>query len=240
MFGLKRRFPLITALLIVAVCCNDKQVPHYDTKETASGDSVAGDDSDNRVPGEGGEDCGTPEECAVVNVFTPTPTSTAVVGDIATPTATPTRVPATNTPTTIPPTPTPTATPTLLPTPTNTPVVVNCRPNAASINGVCWYRSTSHVSCTDTCNADNRGGYNIKTFTYAGSGGSNAGCVAVVRAFGFGAAVNDYNYGNSANSNLGAGCFFKDDVNFLYRVTGPVTIPNSAFYQRFCACGPDF
>jgi hypothetical protein len=127
------------------------------------------------------------------------------------------------------------------PAPDEKPTVApkTCRPQGVAFGRACWYKSEHKVSCTSTCAIDNRGGYNIKTLTHAGSSGSDAACTEIVRAFGFTQAVNGYSYGGGVHPNLGAGCFFKSDVNFLYRVTYPPTIPDSGFYTRFCACGED-
>lgn len=52
--------------------------------------------------------------------------------------------------------------------------------NGTSVGGYCWYLGPGWESCDGIC-YDN-GGYNAATLSYAGSGGSNANCQAVLDA----------------------------------------------------------
>lgn len=106
-----------------------------------------------------------------------------------------------------------------------------CPPQCAgkSVGGYCWYAGVSDQSCTQVCSA--RGGVNMAgTRDYAGSGGTNANCLAVLNALSLGSGAIQ----NSGTANLG--CSF---VGLFGRQRYPTTTTaeaSNALAQRACAC----
>jgi hypothetical protein len=102
------------------------------------------------------------------------------------------------------------------------------------VGGSCWYYGSTSDSCTTVCSI--HGGYNSATQAYAGSGGSDLNCTAVMNALGV-------NPGSIEDSSLcaaaeGSGCTF-DHLNLVRtRCTGSPTDADSSYGQfgRICAC----
>lgn len=127
--------------------------------------------------------------------------------------------------------------------------VAACAPacGGKSVGGYCWYVGTAGnpgQSCTAVCAS--HGGYNAATLSYAGSGGTNANCNAVVSAI-YGAAVP-----SSSSTGKAYGCtlsLFRSDIENEFaaqsiRYTTPATTeaaaPSSNVLlsplSRVCAC----
>ena len=101
------------------------------------------------------------------------------------------------------------------------------------VGGYCWYPSAPDGSCTDACTA--HGGCSLAgTRDFAGSGGTDANCVAVLAALGYGG----YPHQDWSNNNLG--CHFAW-ASWTYWSTAAVTTceaaaPGAADAVRMCAC----
>jgi len=105
--------------------------------------------------------------------------------------------------------------------------------SGAVVGGYCWYASAANQSCDTTCAP--YGGCNLSgTRDYAGSGGSDANCVAVIAALGFGS----YPHQNWSNNDLG--CHFAWASWTYWSTALPTTCqaadPGAANAQRMCAC----
>lgn len=116
--------------------------------------------------------------------------------------------------------------------------IAACAPacSGVSVGGFCWYAATSvSQSCTTVCSA--HGGYNSGTLSYAGSGGSNANCLAVVAAL-FPGATNV----TDGLSSSAAGCLhyiFAGTTHAAIRFHQPSTTAGATgggVDMRVCAC----
>jgi hypothetical protein len=101
------------------------------------------------------------------------------------------------------------------------------------LGGYCWYASLAGQSCTDACGA--HGGCNLAgTRDYAGSGGTDANCVAVLEALGYGG----YTHQDWSNTDLG--CHFAwaswTYWSSFYPTTCESAAPSPAAAVRMCAC----
>ena len=130
----------------------------------------------------------------------PTPTTTATATPTASPTPTTT---ATATPT-VSPTPTTTATETPTVTPTITATPDPCSPGV-TVGGFCWYFAAGGGSCDDICAAQSLQ-YDEATATYAGSGGTNAQCQAVLDALNVSGNVVGASHCSTSFGSAGWGC----------------------------------
>lgn len=108
----------------------------------------------------------------------------------------------------------------------NVKAMTNCQ--GVATGGYCWYISDAWQACSDRCAA--HGGLDYQgTVNYAGSGGSDAQCWAVVVAVGYGW-TNHQNWSNNA-----CGCHFYWG-NWTYWSTAATTNPYVGCAQMFCAC----
>ncbi|MBS7701668.1 DUF1554 domain-containing protein [Chelatococcus sp. YT9] len=107
-----------------------------------------------------------------------------------------------------------------------------CNTGGVEINGACWYAGANGDSCTTVCAT--RGGYNIATRNFAGSGGSNSNCQTVLNALGLGS-------GSVSEAGAhGAGCAAVQimvGIQQRRRMTGATTAEaTDAQIARACAC----
>jgi hypothetical protein len=107
-----------------------------------------------------------------------------------------------------------------------------CTPSSGvSLGGYCWYASSPGASCDSACST--HGGCNLTgTSNYAGSGGSNANCQAVLNALGLGS-------GSVSNPFFSQprGCWSSSSSNSRFRDTSSTTCAaTSSSAQRACAC----
>jgi hypothetical protein len=103
----------------------------------------------------------------------------------------------------------------------------------ASVGGFCWYASAVAQSCTDACNF--HGGCVLAgTRDFAGSGGTDANCVAVLAALGYGG------YPHQDFSNNDQGCHYAWDSWTYWSTAFPTTCETfavgAANVVRMCAC----
>jgi hypothetical protein len=100
--------------------------------------------------------------------------------------------------------------------------------------GCCWYLGGgTHPSCTNVCSS--HGGYNSCTMTWAGSGGSEVKCDAVLTALGLpGPGTTSTLIGSGA----GVGCFWMDVASDRYWVRDTPTTEGATYTlaRRACAC----
>lgn len=104
-------------------------------------------------------------------------------------------------------------------------------PCDATTGGLCWFLGAKDASCDAACAIKGRA-YDSATHTYAGSGGTDANCIAVLDALGVAAGP----------LNTNSSCF--DGLGCLYaplgraRCTAPPTNSSSSAgaVQRVCAC----
>jgi len=100
------------------------------------------------------------------------------------------------------------------------------------VGGFCWYGGLAAYSCAERCGLHGLG-YHPATETYAGSGGTDAQCEAVLNALGipgsplFSSACSD-----------GFGCLSQASPNYRLRCLSPATSAEAYFpiSQRACAC----
>ncbi|MBI5485977.1 MAG: hypothetical protein HY905_01450 [Deltaproteobacteria bacterium] len=105
--------------------------------------------------------------------------------------------------------------------------------DGAWLGGYCWYASVADQSCDAACAT--HGGCNLAgTRDYAGSGGTDAQCVAVLAALGFGS----YPHQDWSNNDLG--CHFAWGSWTYWSTAAPTTCaaaaPGGAAAVRMCAC----
>ena len=97
------------------------------------------------------------------------------------------------------------------------------------VGGYCWYLGGPYDNCDDACST--HGGCNLAgTKDYAGSGGSDANCQAVLVALGYPA-------GAVLGQSTTAGCFF--NAVSIKRMRGSITTTcaaSNAKFRRACAC----
>jgi hypothetical protein len=103
----------------------------------------------------------------------------------------------------------------------------------APVGGYCWYASAPNQSCDAACTT--HGGCDIAgTRDYAGSGGTDAQCVAVLAALGF----SSYPHQDWSNNDLG--CHFAWASWTYWSTALPTTCasaaPGAAAAVRMCAC----
>lgn len=100
--------------------------------------------------------------------------------------------------------------------------------------GCCWYLGGgTHPSCTNVCSS--HGGYNSCTMTWAGSGGSEVKCDAVLTALGL---PNPGTTSTLIGSGAGVGCFWMDVASDRYWVRDTPTTEGATYTlaRRACAC----
>lgn len=116
------------------------------------------------------------------------------------------------------------------------PGVKECGCDAVIVGAQCWHYGGSNQSCDDVCASYD--GYNAATRTYAGSGGTNANCAAVLDALGApGGGVSTVGGGLSGAQRY-AGCQY-DDGKAAERLRGTdLTESDRALnnHLRACAC----
>lgn len=100
------------------------------------------------------------------------------------------------------------------------------------VGGYCWYAAAStNQSCDTACSS--RGGCDLAgTRNYAGSGGSNANCMAVLNALGFSGA--SIQVGSNAS-----GCYYNPGANNPKTRRGSTTTTcayKESAHRRMCAC----
>ena len=108
-----------------------------------------------------------------------------------------------------------------------------CPPSGARVGGVCWFWGTAGADCDTTCAAHGLT-YHTATASYAGSGGTDANCIAVAAALDPTASF----FGASSCTG-GYGCFdFAGGGASFSRCTDPATTSTAAAAgaARFCAC----
>ena len=103
----------------------------------------------------------------------------------------------------------------------------------APVGGYCWYASAPDQSCDAACAT--HGGCDLAgTRDYAGSGGTDAQCVAVLAALGYGS----YSHQDWSNNDLG--CHFAWASWTYWSTAFPTTCaaaaPGAAAAVRMCAC----
>lgn len=113
-----------------------------------------------------------------------------------------------------------------------------CAPYGTQVGNRCWYLGQPHQSCAQVC-ADH-GGYHAATASFAGSGGTNANCTQVLRAF-VGPDLPAATAVTTLNGFDSLGCGIDPSAGpplpAPYRVTSTTTSEASAwFFQRACAC----
>lgn len=117
--------------------------------------------------------------------------------------------------------------------------IVPC--DGAIVNGRCWWFGENNQSCDTVCAV--HGGYIEATRTYAGSGGSDSACTAVLTAIG---AENPAPVSPVSTlggiSGMGCGSDYTDTAT-AYRLTSTTTSSASSasngglYFRRACACG---
>lgn len=124
---------------------------------------------------------------------------------------------------------------------------VTCDAGAAIVGGNCWYFGANNQSCDTVCST--HGGYNSATESFAGSGGSDGNCVAVLDALG---QTQPGCTGTVNRTGLAVGCGMDFETadscptggstrNYI-RYTSPATNSSassagvSLFIRRACAC----
>lgn len=96
-----------------------------------------------------------------------------------------------------------------------------------SFNGFCWHAGASGASCDTTCAGF--GGCDLNgTQNFAGSGGTNANCAAVLNFLGLGSG--GVSFGGPGN----IGCFVQ--FGWRFRDTSTTCAGSSASTRRACAC----
>jgi hypothetical protein len=104
------------------------------------------------------------------------------------------------------------------------------------VGGFCWYVSDKNRNCTDKCAL--HGGCNLAgTRDYAGSGGTDAQCLEVLGALGYGG----YNHQSFGNNALGCHVAWGNWTYWstLYETTceaAPSSSDPDPFAYRMCAC----
>lgn len=114
-----------------------------------------------------------------------------------------------------------------------TPTPSECENDGGKVvGGACWFLGATGDTCATVCSTQN--GYNAATLSYAGSGGSDANCDAVLDALGVPAGA------MTATSNA-AGCQARASLNSRRRGTNPTTDTSVPYFQhqRACACNRD-
>lgn len=102
-----------------------------------------------------------------------------------------------------------------------------------AVGGFCWYASAPEKSCGETCLP--HGGCDLAgTRDFAGSGGTDANCVLVLNALGFGS------YPHQSYSNNDLGCQYAWQSWTYWSSALPTTCeaagPGAASVVRMCAC----
>ncbi len=139
-------------------------------------------------------------------------------------------------PTSPPPTVTTTSSTTTSTTTMSSTTTTTLECTGASVGGHCWYQDPFGPSCDQVCAAVSRT-YDPATESFAGSGGSDANCAAVVQAV-WGLS-NPYPV-NPATCSSGVGCGWT--VSVLLPVVHRCTVPPTTGaatdigFHRFCAC----
>lgn len=125
----------------------------------------------------------------------------------------------------------PTTSPTPTPEPQPTPEPEDPSPTCGgkTVSGSCWYLGSMSASCSATC--QDRGGYDEATKSFAGSGGSLANCLSVMKALGA-AGIS----GGSRANEIGLGC--TSSLAILLHSATPATTADAflPLFQRACAC----
>jgi hypothetical protein len=112
----------------------------------------------------------------------------------------------------------------------------NCLPDCTCppcpgevVGGFCWFFGAQGESCDTVCGNQGRT-YDAATETYAGSGGTDANCTAVLTAFG-----QTFNGTNSSTSGVGCSVL---PVFGGFRITSPATTGAGSVgnISRACAC----
>lgn len=104
-------------------------------------------------------------------------------------------------------------------------IVNNCLTGGKPVGAACWYLGQNGESCTTVCNKINVAP-DPQTITFAGSGGTDANCYEVGRAFGAG-------QGRSVTGDA-IGCILSG--NEAFRFSSPLTDYDTAKFERLCAC----
>jgi hypothetical protein len=108
--------------------------------------------------------------------------------------------------------------------------VPTCSVGGANVGGNCWYLSAYNQSCDAVCSG--YGGYNSATLSYAGSGGTDANCKAVLNAI-----TPAYSFSDSIYAYT-LGCAV-DSWHAAFRYITPTSSSSQVVaIQRACACGP--
>jgi len=117
-------------------------------------------------------------------------------------------------------------------TSSTTSTTVPC-PGGALVVGLCWYKGADGADCDFTCVGKGKL-YDTATSTYAGSSGSDGGCMAVAAALKPTAA-----FGGAVACSGGFGCNLTDASETVFtRCTSPATVSTAAVSprRRLCAC----
>jgi hypothetical protein len=105
------------------------------------------------------------------------------------------------------------------------------RPCDATTGGFCWFLGVPKASCDAACAIEGRA-YDAATESYAGSGGTDAGCIGVLDALGVPAGPLFTN----SSCFAGLGCVYAPPTGRA-RCAAPPTDPSSSGgVERVCAC----
>jgi hypothetical protein len=104
-------------------------------------------------------------------------------------------------------------------------------PCDAVTGGFCWFMGDSGASCDAACAIKGRA-YDSATETYAGSGGTDANCVAVLDALGIPAGP----LSMSALCFDGVGCLYAPPAGRARCTAPPTNSSASGSVRRACAC----
>jgi hypothetical protein len=103
-----------------------------------------------------------------------------------------------------------------------------CVAGGIEVGGHCWYFGSLGQSCTQVCSGI--GAYSAETLTYAGSGGTNANCTAVLDALGA--------PGSGMTTGTGAyGCAYSTSNNRRRYTSSTTEGAATGTVRRACACG---
>jgi hypothetical protein len=102
----------------------------------------------------------------------------------------------------------------------------------AAVGGFCWYLGAPGENCTTVC-ANVGATYDSATASYAGTGGSDANCQAVLNAL---VSPDPTFFGSDTCGVGGIGCMLSNPVGFRCTDTPTNAGDSSATFQRACAC----
>ena len=105
-------------------------------------------------------------------------------------------------------------------------------PCTAEVGGFCWFLGDAGAACESTCAAQGRSYDDAGTAGYAGSGGTNEQCLAVLTALG----ATQEASADAVSCGMGLGCHV-DVASQPHRCTDPTTAAAAGVtVGRACAC----